>query len=275
MIKPLARTINQLIRPLGIQVSRVVAPSHHAPDQIVPKILYDMTVEELHDALTQYQFPDLPYTDGRKELLYKLMGTTISEAMWILNALHQSLSLPGDVCEFGVAHGATSALLANEIRSTDKKLWLFDSFEGLPAPTEKDVLIDDIQGLGSMEAYEGVFSYKQDVVMQRLKAIQFPSARIKIVPGFIEETVKTATLPEAVSFAYIDFDFYEPIQVGLDFLKDVLSPGGYVVIDDYGFFSAGAQSAVDEFVQANTDGFTFELPPKWARHFAIIRKNPA
>jgi len=270
MIKPLARTINQLIRPLGVRVVR----SSHSPDQMVPKILYNLSVEELHDALVQYQFTDLPYTDGRKELLCKLTGTTISEAMWILNALHQSVSLPGDVCEFGVAHGATSALLANEIRQTGKNLWLFDSFEGLPAPTEKDVLIDDIQGLGSMEAYEGVFSYKQEVVLNRLKDVGFPRSRTKIVPGFIEETVKAATLPEAVSFAYIDFDFYEPIQVGLDFLKAVLSPGGYVVIDDYGFFSAGAQAAVDEFVDANRDNFTFELPPKWARHFAIIRKNP-
>ena len=275
MIKPLARTVNQLIRPLGIQVNRITQPKQASSDDVVPKILYNLTVEELHDALVQYQFVDLPYTEGRKEFLYNLMGTTISEAMWILNALHQSITLPGDVCEFGVAHGATSALLANEIRSTGKNLWLFDSFEGLPAPTEKDVLIDDVAGLGSIEAYEGVFSYRQEVVLNRLKGIDFPRSRTKVVAGFIEDTVKTATMPEAVSFAYIDFDFYEPIQVGLEFLKDVLSPGGYVVIDDYGFFSAGAQAAVDEFVQANSDNFTFELPPKWARHFAIIRKNPA
>src|SRR5450755_2563393 len=85
-------------------------------------------------------FPN-PVPEGRSELLAKLLGTQLSEAVYIINCLHRSLKLPGDVCEFGIAQGATSALLANEIRDTDKLLWLFDSFEGLPTPTEKDSLI--------------------------------------------------------------------------------------------------------------------------------------
>ncbi len=273
MIKPLVRTFNRIIHPLGVQISRT--GSHQADtSNLVPRILYNLTVEELHDALVQYQFTGLPYTEGRKELLYNLMGTTISEAMWILNSLHQSLNVAGDVCEFGVAHGATSALLGNEILKTDRNLWLLDSFEGLPAPTEKDVLIDDVAGLGSIEAYEGVFSYKQEVVLNRLSTINFPRNRTKVVAGFIEDTVKTAKMPEAVCFAYIDFDFYEPIKVGLEFLDDVLTPGGYIVIDDYGYFSEGAQAAVDEFVATHKESFRFELPPKWARHFAILQKYP-
>jgi O-methyltransferase len=93
------------------------------------------------------------------------------------------------------------------------------------------------------------------------------------VPGFIEESIKTATLPENVCFAYIDFDFYEPILVGLDYLAEALTPGGCVVVDDYGYFSTGAQTAVDEFIAKQTANFTLEIPPKWARHFAVIRKN--
>lgn len=222
MIRSIARVINRIIRPLGIQINRTSGRT----ESVVPKILYNLTVEELHDALVEYQFPDLTYTEKLKELMGQLMGTTISEAMWILNALHHSLTLPGDVCEFGVAHGATSALMGNEIRHTDQNLWLFDSFEGLPAPTEKDKLIDDINRLGSIEAYEGVFSYKQEVVKDKLRTIKFPKDRIKIVSGFIEETIKSAKLPELVCFAYIDFDFYEPIRIGLEFLSEALSPRG-------------------------------------------------
>lgn len=267
--------LNKILHPMGIQLVRTrPGSSDKKVPEMVARVLYDLTIEELHDALVEHRFPDLPYTEGRKERLSALMGTTISEAMWILDSLHKSLNLPGDVCEFGVAHGATSALLANEIRTTDKNLWLFDSFEGLPAPTEKDILINDIEGLGSMEAYQGVYSYSQDWVLNKLKAIDFPRERTQVVPGFIEDVIKTAQLPEQVCFAYIDFDFYEPILVGLNYLADTLAPGGYVIVDDYGYFSAGAQQAVDEFAAAHTDTFTLTLPPKWARHFAILQKKP-
>ena len=104
-------------------------------------------------------FPN-PVPEGRSELLAKLLGTQLSEAVYIINYLHRSLKLPGDVCEFGVAQGATSALLANEIRDTDKLLWLFDSFAGLPKPTEKDTLIHDIFGLGTIESTQGTMAYE-------------------------------------------------------------------------------------------------------------------
>ncbi len=72
--------------------------------------------------------------------------------------LNRALGLDGDVCEFGVAQGATSALIANEIRGTEKDLWLFDSFEGLPKPTDHDILIDDIFNLGSIDRYQGTMA---------------------------------------------------------------------------------------------------------------------
>ena len=81
-----------------------------------------------------------PYKDllqgvGTEEISHvELIGTTIGEAIYVIQNLHEGLRVSGDVCEFGVAQGATSRLLASEIMSTDRKLWLFDSFEGLPAP---------------------------------------------------------------------------------------------------------------------------------------------
>src|SRR2546427_13054800 len=87
-----------------------------------------------------------PVPEGRSELLAKLLGTQLSEAVYVINYLHRSLKLAGDVCEFGVAQGATSALLATEIRDTDKLLWVFDSFAVLPQPTQKAPLIHSLSG---------------------------------------------------------------------------------------------------------------------------------
>jgi len=151
--------------------------------------------------------------------MVQLLGTQLSEALHVVAHLNRTLHLEGDVCEFGVAQGATSALIANEIRETNKKLWLFDSFEGLPRPTEQDILIDDIFNLGSIEKYQGLMASGQDQVTGRLNAINFPFDRVQIVPGFIEKTAQYASLPKQVCFAYVDFDFYEPIKIALELLE--------------------------------------------------------
>jgi O-methyltransferase len=233
------------------------------------------TAVELESIFRQFVFPDLPEYPRRAELMARLEGTQVSEAIYLLNALHRSLQLPGDICEFGVAQGATSTLMANEIAGTDKKLWLFDSFEGLPRPTDKDQLIDDIFNLGSIEKYQGQMAHKQNEVLARLKSIGFPLARVQLVPGFIENTVGKLGLPSGICFAYVDFDFYEPIRIALRFLHDHMQPGAHIVVDDYGHFSSGAQTAVDEFVTRQEGRYECSLPFPFAGNFAVLRKNRA
>ncbi len=118
-------------------------------------------------------------------------------------------ALLGDVCEFGVAQGETSALIANEILHSSKMLHLFDSFEGLPKPTDKDRLKDDIFSLGKMEAYTGKMSCSEDMVLARLRAIDFPQDRFCIHKGFVEKILMShnkSHLPNRISFAYVDLD---------------------------------------------------------------------
>ncbi|XWK85979.1 MAG: TylF/MycF/NovP-related O-methyltransferase [Phormidium sp.] len=231
-------------------------------------------IKELENLYRELIFKELPldYGSNRLELMSQLLGTKVSEAIYLLNYLHKSLILEGDICEFGVAQGATSALIAYEIRDSDKNIWLFDSFEGLPKPTEKDILKDDIFGLGSIEAYQGTMSCKVDLVKDRLNKINFSNLRIKIIPGFIEETINKAELPDKVCFAYVDFDFYEPILIALNFLDRVLQINGFIVVDDYDFFSTGAKIAVDEFIAANSPKYNFFLPVKAAGNFCILEK---
>jgi len=227
---------------------------------------------ELEACFRQVVFDDLPPCSRRAALLAELQGTGLSEAMYVLRFLHLSLPLDGDVCEFGIAQGATSALLANEIRDSAKNLWLFDSFEGLPVPGPQDVLIDDIYKLGSMHKYAGKMAEAPGLVLERLRRIDFPRSRINIVAGFIEHTIRTQPMPAQVCFAYVDFDLYEPIKTALRFLDGCLAQGGYVVVDDYGHFSAGAQTAVDEFVAAAAGRYALILPPDFAGHFAVLQK---
>jgi hypothetical protein len=204
--------------------------------------------------------------------MVSLQGTGAAEAMWLLGHLNRTLDLEGDICEFGVAQGATSALMANEIRPTSKRLWLFDSFQGLPPPTGQDVLLDDIYRLGSIDKYAGQMVEDQAQVVERLRQIGFPLSRARIVAGFIDETIHQSGLPDEVCFAYVDFDFYAPIKTALHYLDTRVSAGGFVLVDDYGHFSAGAQTAVDEFVSPRTDRWMLSLPPVFAGRFAILER---
>lgn len=262
--------VNRILAPLGARLERVDSPEPWEYQDL--KDRYARLVHEASGCLEDLLFRDLPAAKGRDELLAQLVGTNISEAMWLLSELHRVLDVEGDVCEFGIAEGATSALLANEIRSTNKNLWLFDSFQGLSKPTAKDVLIHDIFYLGSMSAYEGRMRYAQAEVLGRLAAVDFPRSRTKIVAGFVDETLRTAALPPRVAFAYVDFDFYEPILAALRFLRTVVPPGGVVIVDDYGFFSAGAKAAVDEFAREARSDFRLVLPPSWAGYFAVLSR---
>jgi hypothetical protein len=268
----LGRTINALIKPAGLRLGRAVEANGLAAGHVSAQSHLRL-IGEVEGIFRELLSFELPPRDGRAELLAQLIGTNVSEALYLLEHLQRSLRLEGDLCEFGVAQGATSALMANEIRETEKSLWLFDSFQGLPRPSEKDELIDDIFDLKSMDKYEGQMACPSDMVESRLRAISFPPSRVKVVPGFVEDTITRQPLPARVCFAYIDFDFYNPILVALRFLHGCLSPGGHVLVDDYGFFSAGAQAAVDEFLTEHRDAYEFTLPPKFAGHFCILRKR--
>jgi len=216
-------------------------------------------------------------SDARLKLLARLQGTPPSEAYYIVDALEKSKGVAGDVCEFGIAQGETSALIANEIMGGDKILHLLDSFEGLSKPSEKDQLKDDIFSLGSIEAYAGTMSCPEDMVRSRLESISFPSQKLVIHKGFIDQVLKTdRNLPRAVSFAYIDFDLYEPIKVTLNFLHSVTSAGSIIIVDDYNYFSTGVASAVNEFLSENNSGaliYDLSIPSTVFGHFAVLKRN--
>lgn len=228
---------------------------------------------EIEELYRHFLFPALPKREGRARDLSDLIGTTVSEAIYVIKNLHDGLKVAGDICEFGVAQGATSRLLASEIMPlAERKFWLFDSFEGLPAPSKEDRLIHDIFKLGTMEKYKGTMASPETEVLSKLASVKFPRERIVVKKGWVKDTIKGGDLPEKVAFAYVDFDFYDPIKDALEFLDTRMPAGGRIVVDDYGFFSEGAQLAVDQFVAAAGDRYKFEMPLPFAGHFCVLSK---
>ncbi|HYM65393.1 MAG TPA: TylF/MycF/NovP-related O-methyltransferase [Candidatus Sulfotelmatobacter sp.] len=234
---------------------------------------YTNSVAELSEIFREFLFPNLSQNNLRVDLLKQLYGTSISEALYIIGYLEKTSGLKGDVCEFGIANGATSALIANEIKRVSKHLWLFDSFKGLSEPTRKDILLNDIFNLGSMNSYKGSMAYSKIDVKTRLKKLHFPARRTHIIEGYIEKTISRRDLPKKISFAYVDFDLYEPTKIALKFLHKKIQKSGYMVIDDYNFFSEGVKTAVSEFLNLHKKDYKLIIPPAFAGKFCILYKK--
>lgn len=216
---------------------------------------------------------DLTVSEASLRRMNRLTGTTALEALHILDGLRRSQQVLGDVCEFGVAQGRTSALIASVLLETHspKNFWLYDSFEGLPKPCLKDILLHDLYGLGSIEAYEGLFSIPEQYVTSELADVGFPPEKTKIVKGWIESQVLQERLPDQISFAYLDMDFYQSTKDVLGALITRMPPGGQVVVDDYGFFSSGVRTAVEE-ISVEFPGY-FEFDNPFDSKFALLTKS--
>src|SRR6195256_3549102 len=198
----LKRVIRSSLYRLGYMVVPV-AGSAAAPssehERVVAELAHCRAMRDIHrhDAVEveelyrRFFFPSLPKDERRAGLLHELIGTTIGEAIYVIQNLHEGLRVSGDVCEFGVAQGATSRLLASEIMSSDRKLWLFDSFEGLPAPGPQDKLINDIFSLGSMNKYKGTMASPEAEVLGNLDSVNFPRARTKVKKGWVRDSIKS------------------------------------------------------------------------------------
>ena len=113
----------------------------------------------------------------------------------------------------------------------------------------------------------------QEMVIKKLKKINFPKDRYKIFKGFVDNNFdQLKNLPNKVSFAYIDFDFYEPIKIVLEFLLNKNDSGSFILVDDYEFFSSGVKLAVENFLEKNAQTFEFFVAPKSIGNFIILKR---
>ena len=237
--------IQKVLNKIGWEIVRI--------ETKIPRALFDTLVHAYeHEISGQRSF--IRNKPRRHNLIGNLIGTSAPEAFFIIDSISRTNHLGGQVCEFGVAQGRTSALIANELLGTGRVLHLFDSFTGLPAPSMEDELIDDIFNLGNMASYEGLMSVPSKEVINILEGLEIPKSAYVIHEGFIRNTLQDSIhLPERVTFAYIDFDFYEGILDALKFVESNSVIKTEVIVDDYNFFSSGSKKAVDYFIASTTN----------------------
>ncbi len=177
--------------------------------------------------------------------------------------------VPGDIVECGVWRGGSmqaAALTLLEAGATDRELHLFDTFEGMPPPTDKDRRHDGrlaselMVKQGRDTTLWAVASL--DDVRAGMEQVGYPSDRIHYHPGLVEQTIPEQA-PERIAILRLDTDWYESTRHELEHLWHRLSPGGVLIIDDYGHWE-GARKAVDEFLD-DTEEPLLLLPLSFGR----------
>ncbi len=159
--------------------------------------------------------------------------------------------LRGDLVECGVWRGGASFLMAELLRQagvSDRTVWLFDSFEGLPPPAE----VDGPAALACVSNTEHVRhfdNWRASVEEVKRTAEKLGVSRYtRFVKGWFEETLPAnKARPGPIALLRIDADWYGSVKCCLDNLYDEVVEGGLIVLDDYYTFD-GCAKAVHEFL---------------------------
>jgi hypothetical protein len=151
--------------------------------------------------------------------------------------------VPGDLMECGVWRGGAAIFMRAALEAygdTDRSVWVADSFQGVsrpdPAAFPEDVGFD-------------LWRYANLVVPREQVEANFArygmlDDRVRFVEGWFRDTLPTAPV-ESLAVLRLDGDMYESTFVALESLYDKVSPGGFVIVDDYSL--EPCKLAVDDF----------------------------
>ena len=155
---------------------------------------------------------------------------TIGNKLWTYELLKQTVGIPGDIYEFGCWKGSNLMFLSKTHSllepSSSKRVFGFDNFSGLPDGTEKDGKFAKTQS--------GKYLGNELVLRKTIELFDLES-KVNLIVGDALKTIPVFddAHPEALcSFAYLDFDLYEPTKEALRFLDKSISVGGIVVFDE-------------------------------------------
>ena len=170
--------------------------------------------------------------------------------------------LPGDFAECGVWRGGSvlaMVLTLQELGVDDRDIHLYDTFEGMTAPTEHDVSPLEVPALETWQAtadgeraWSELFSsevYDEEQVRATVLATGYPAERVHLIKGPVEETLR-AHVPDRLALLRLDTDWYESTRAEMEILYPRLAGGGVLIVDDWGHWE-GARRAVEEHFAAH------------------------
>lgn len=152
--------------------------------------------------------------------------------------------VPGDLIETGVWRGGSTIFMRAMLQAygvTSRRVWVADSFEGLPKPDEEKYPAD--RGDTMHQSRELAISL--DDVIDNFKKFGLYDSQVRFLKGWFRDTLPAAPI-DRLSVLRLDGDMYESTMDALTHLYPRLSVGGFVIVDDYGAIP-GCRQAVEDY----------------------------
>lgn len=232
----LSKIINYPLSLLGLKLSRIKQAEESF--NVLQDIDADKNFQQVYDKIKAYTMVEL-------ERCYALYHAVL----YIIRN-----GIKGDFAECGVWKGGSVMLIACtllEAGITDRKIYLYDTFEGMAKPGENDGETEKAEWEKNKvnEQLNNWCLSPLEEVQGNMLSTGYPKDNFIFVKGKVEETVPE-TMPGKLALLRLDTDWYESTKHELTHLYPLVEKGGILIIDDYGAWP-GARKAVDEYFSAN------------------------
>jgi len=154
--------------------------------------------------------------------------------------------VPGDLIETGVWRGGATIFMRGILKAygiTDRRVWVADSFEGLPKPDVAKYAADE----GDIHHTLDFLAVTMDDVKANFARYGLLDDQVCFLKGWFKDTLPSAPI-KRLAVVRLDGDMYESTMDSLSNLYPRLSPGGYLIVDDYGAVPA-CRKAVEDYRQ--------------------------
>ncbi len=228
MIGTIKKILQQSINKLGFKISK--------SDYIINN---DLVFQKIYNICKDY-------TMTSKEKMYALYKSV----EYVIKA-----KIPGDFVECGVWKGGSTMLIAltlQELDTTDRKIYLYDTFEGMSEPSNIDMRISN-QSISAFsiwkkkqrQGFNQICYSGLSEVQKNMYNTAYPKENLIFIKGKVENTIPDQK-PNEIALLRLDTDWYESTKHELIHLFPILKTNGILILDDYGYW-AGAKKAVDEY----------------------------
>jgi len=276
--------IYQTMQIMGAAWRGNVAPVQHQPDpniswqlpahlqgynisgiSVMPQLNLPLLPQQsLPKILERSKSPAQNYTANFKNILSIVRAyTLLSESrLFSLYSLAKQIcveDLPGNFVECGTCKGGSAALIAFVIKHYSRRprvLYAFDTFEGMPAPTE----IDKHQGIPANLTGFGEGTLKAAISENLDKICELLQVRNIVVPvkGLFAQTLpKYKSAIGSIAFLHADGDWYESTMDIFNTLYDSVIANGLIQVDDYGHWE-GCKQALHDFEKMKGESFSLQ-----------------
>ena len=235
-------------------------------NKITNKFGYQLKVEKLN-------FPHDIFGDKEFMKVYDVCKEHTMTSLERMYSLYQSMNyiiankIEGDLVECGVWKGGSSMLMAIMLKGqgiTDKKIYLYDTFEGMSEPSsfDKSFKGDSASTLLNKEKKENensIWCYSSiDNVKNALFSTGYPEENLLFIKGKVEDTL-LEHVPGRLSLLRLDTDWYESTRIELQILYPLLSEQGVLIIDDFGHWAGARKAVMEYFMQQGNHPFLHRI----------------